>query len=94
MKSPDGQFSLEGSSLTWVTARPREGHAAACLRHGLDPTTPVVFLSDKARENTREKCGDNPDAATYSRVQGVQCPVPSVCGYLLRHAPEQHMYLV
>lgn len=69
MESPDGQFSLEGSSLKWVTARPREGHAAACLRHGLDPTAPVVFLSDKARENTREKYGDNPKEAkyTYSR---------------------------
>ncbi|CAN0156804.1 unnamed protein product, partial [Laminaria digitata] len=47
VESPDGQFSLEGSSIKWVTARPREGHAAACLRHGLDPTAPVVFLSDQ-----------------------------------------------
>lgn len=55
VESPVGQFAFEGSSLKWVTARPREGHAAACLRHGLDPTAPVVLLSDQARENTGGK---------------------------------------
>lgn len=48
-----GQFMLQGSSLKWVRALPREGHAAACARYGLDTTSAEVFLPDQARE--REK---------------------------------------
>lgn len=40
-------FVHAGSSLKWVTALPREGHADACARHGLDPTRSEVFLSDQ-----------------------------------------------
>lgn len=42
-------FTLtEGSSLKWIKAADtREGHAAACLRNGLDPTTSEVLLSDE-----------------------------------------------
>lgn len=41
-------FVLEGTPLKWVKALPQEGHASACLRHGLDPTGALVFLPDEA----------------------------------------------
>lgn len=38
----------EGSGLKWIKAADtREGHAAACLRNGLDPTPSEVLLSDQ-----------------------------------------------
>lgn len=42
-------FTLtEGDGLKWVAAAgSREGHAAACLRNGLDPTPSEVLLSDQ-----------------------------------------------
>lgn len=41
---------VEGSVLKWVKAADsREGHAAACLRNGLDPTTSEVLLSDEVQ---------------------------------------------
>lgn len=42
-------FALEGTPLKWVKALAQEGHASACLRHGLDPTGALVFLPDEAR---------------------------------------------
>lgn len=44
-----GPFVLEGSALKWVPALPREGHAAACARHGLETTQTDVFLPDQVR---------------------------------------------
>ncbi|CAM9597354.1 unnamed protein product, partial [Ectocarpus sp. 13 AM-2016] len=45
----DEPFTLTaGSGLYWIKAADtREGHAAACLRNGLDPTPPDIFLPDQ-----------------------------------------------
>lgn len=49
-----------GSGLKWVKAADtREGHAAACLRNGLDPTPSEVVLSDQVCTSRPERvfCG-------------------------------------
>ncbi|CAM9761432.1 unnamed protein product, partial [Scytosiphon promiscuus] len=48
-ETSDEPFTLTAESgLKWVRAMDnREGHAAACLRHGLDPTPPEILLSEQ-----------------------------------------------
>lgn len=43
------------TTLVWVPAYPREGHAEACARHGLNPSSHSVFFSSAHND---EVCGE------------------------------------
>lgn len=64
------RFALTpGSVLKWVKATDtREGHAAACLRNGLDPTPSEVLLSDQVDRHLNVACHLLPGEVSLSRL--------------------------